>query len=382
VHPREILLRAERQQRCPSLRMNTWLPAELVAQVVRVLSRLVVPLFTGALWGCGGSDLVLPPDGSAPSATRSTITAEPSSIEAGSGTSTITVTVRSDAGAAVEGASVVLRASGGVNVLTPPSSTTGPDGVATATLQSGDPGEKVISATVNDSLELSQRASVTVVPAMASRIESVAGDSQSAPVGTQVPVAPAVRVVNDRGEPEADVRVTFAVTGGGGGIGGADQTTDADGIARVGGWTLGSSPGTNTLEARAGSLEGSPVIFTAEAISLEQQVNRLIFLVPPHDVREKETFSFQVALVDANNNVVPLSGVFIYVGLFPEGSSVPDNQLWRGERFENTDAGIAEFDVWIEKKGSYRLNALTDDLPELGPHGPEPYLFSELFRVR
>jgi hypothetical protein len=350
--------------------------------VVRVLSRLVVPLFTGALWGCGGSDLVLPPDGSAPSATRSTITAEPSSIEAGSGTSTITVTVRSDAGAAVEGASVVLRASGGVNVLTPPSSTTGPDGVATATLQSGDPGEKVISATVNDSLELSQRASVTVVPAMASRIESVAGDSQSAPVGTQVPVAPAVRVVNDRGEPEADVRVTFAVTGGGGGIGGADQTTDADGIARVGGWTLGSSPGTNTLEARAGSLEGSPVIFTAEAISLEQQVNRLIFLVPPHDVREKETFSFQVALVDANNNVVPLSGVFIYVGLFPEGSSVPDNQLWRGERFENTDAGIAEFDVWIEKKGSYRLNALTDDLPELGPHGPEPYLFSELFRVR
>jgi hypothetical protein len=347
---------------------------------LRVLSRLVVP--TGALWGCGGGDLVLPPDGSAPSATRSTITAEPSSIKAGSGTSTITVIVRDDAGAAIEGASVLLRASGGGNTLTPPSSTTGPDGVATATLQSGEPGEKVISATVNDSLELSETASVTVVPATASRIESIAGDQQRAPVGTQVPVPPAVRVVNDRGQPEAGVRVTFAVTGGGGGIAGADQTTDDDGVARVGGWTLGPSPGTNTLEARAGSLQGSPVIFTAEAISLVQQVHRLIFLVPPQDARVKETISFQVALVDANDNVVPLSGVFIYLDLFPEGSNVPDNQLLRGEHFENTGAGIAEFGVRIEKKGSYRLRALTDDLPELGPHGPQPYLFSELFQVR
>jgi hypothetical protein len=348
---------------------------------LRVLPRLVVPLCTGALSGCGGSDLVLPPAGGAPSANRSTLIAEPSSIEAGSGTSTITVTVRDDAGAAVEGAAVVLRASGGGNTLTPPSSTTGPDGVATATLQSGDPGEKVISATVNDSLELSQTASVTVVPATASRIESVAGDSQRAPVGTQVPVAPAVRVVNDRGEPEAGVRVTFAVTGGGGGIDGADQTTDADGVAGVDGWTLGPSPGTNTLEARAGSLEGSPVIFTAEAISLVQQVHRLMFLVQPRDARAKETISFQVALVDANDNVVPLSGVFIYLALYPEGSSVPNNQLLRGEHFENTDAGVAEFGVRIEEKGNYRLSALTDDLPELGPHGPQPYLFSELFRV-
>jgi hypothetical protein len=35
VHPREALLRAEYQPWYPGLRVDTWLPAELVAQVVR-----------------------------------------------------------------------------------------------------------------------------------------------------------------------------------------------------------------------------------------------------------------------------------------------------------------------------------------------------------
>ena len=30
---------------------------------------------------------------------------------------------------------------------------------------------------------------------------------------------------------------------------------------------------------------------------------------------------------------------------------------------------------------SARLRALTDDLPELGPHGPEPYLYSDFFEI-
>jgi hypothetical protein len=38
--------------------------------------------------------------------------------------------------------------------------------------------------------------------------------------------------------------------------------------------------------------------------------------------------------------------------------------------------------VSVDKKGRYRLRALTDDLPELGPHGPEPYLFSRVFEVK
>jgi hypothetical protein len=345
----------------------------------RVRSALFVSLWF-ASWGCGDADLVLPEPGSSPSVSRSTVTANPVLIAAGSGTSMITVTVLGDSGAPVPGASVAVQATGEGNTLTQPSGPTGPDGVARATLQSTEPGDKIISAAVNESLGLSQTASVTVTAGAVARMEATAGDAQRAPVGRPIAVPPAVRVVDHDGEPVAGLRVTFAVTGGGGSIEGADQTTNGNGVARVDSWTMGPSPATNILEARA-TADGSPVIFTAEGFSLVQEVDRLVFLVQPHDAKKKETISFRVALVDVDGNVVPLSGVFIYLDLFVEGSEVPNNQLLRGEHFDNTEAGVVDFGVFIEEKGRYRLEARTDDLPELGPHGPEPYLFSEVFRV-
>ena len=111
------------------------------------------------------------------------------------------------------------------------------------------------------------------------------------------------------------------------------------------------------------------------------EVERLSFVVPPSDGEENESFAVEVALVDADAHVVPLSGIFIYVDLFPEGADAPVNQRLRGERFENTEEGMATLDLAVEKKGRYRLRVLTDDLPELGPHGPEPYLFSDVFEV-
>jgi hypothetical protein len=122
-------------------------------------------------------------------------------------------------------------------------------------------------------------------------------------------------------------------------------------------------------------------VFTAEGTAAEAVVDRLVFLVPPRDAAENETFRVEVALVDEDGDVVPLSGIFIYVALFQEGRETPSNDLLTGERFENTEAGVAVFDLAVEREGRYRLRALTDDLPELGPHGPEPYLFSDVFEV-
>src|SRR4051794_25238425 len=112
----------------------------------RARSALVAPLCAAA-WGCGGADLVLPGSGGTPSITRSTITADPVSIAAGSGSSAITVTVLGETGGPVQGASVVVQAAGEGTTLTQPSGPTGSDGVARATLQSSEPGEKVVSAT-------------------------------------------------------------------------------------------------------------------------------------------------------------------------------------------------------------------------------------------
>ena len=58
------------------------------------------------------------------------------------------------------------------------------------------------------------------------------------------------------------------MTGGGGSIlGSATVLTGSDGISRVGGWTLGASPGPNTLRATVTGtgITGNPVTFTATA---------------------------------------------------------------------------------------------------------------------
>jgi hypothetical protein len=83
-----------------------------------------------------------------------------------------------------------------------------------------------------------------------------------------------------------------------------------------------------------------------------------------------------------NGNVVPLNGIEIYVGLFREGSDEPVNAALVGDRFRDTQNGIAVFNLSITDTGRYRIRALSDELPELGPHGPEPWLYSGPFEVR
>lgn len=44
----------------------------------------------------------------------------------------------------------------------------------------------------------------------------------------------------------------------------------------------------------------------------EPEVDRLVFLTPPPDAEVSERFPVEVALVDADGDVVPLSGIVIY----------------------------------------------------------------------
>jgi hypothetical protein len=326
-----------------------------------------------------------------PSAALSTVSVDPASIQVGSGVSTIRVTVRDAAGAPVPGATVTLTATGSGNKVNQPDRPTGNDGVATGTLRSDVAGTKDIVATINGTVQVMQTAQVFVTAAPASRIEAVEGDNQTAEAGQAVEVAPAVLVTNTQGEPVPGVGVTFVVTHGGGSVAGASQTTDANGIARVGSWTLGAA-GQNRLEARAGSLNGSPVVFTATATAEEPppppppppataEPDHFVFRVQPHDVAVDQWFTIEVAILDKSGNIVPLDGTQIYVGLWPEGSDGPNNTLLAGDRFVDTENGVAVFDLYVKKAGRYRFKARSDYLPkELGPYGPE--LFSNYFDVR
>jgi len=109
--------------------------------------------------------------------------------------------------------------------------------------------------------------SFTVSAASASTIAVNDGDSQSATAGTAVTTPPSVIVKDQFGNAVSGVSVTFAVGLGGGTVVPTTAiTTDAGGIARVTSWTLGSTPGANTLTATSGSLSGSPVTFNATGL--------------------------------------------------------------------------------------------------------------------
>jgi plastocyanin len=97
---------------------------------------------------------------------------------------------------------------------------------------------------------------------LAITLEKVPGAGESATVGTAVDPGPAVKVIDGFGDPVANVEVTFSAGSGGGAVAGAEQTTDAAGLATVGQWTLGTTAGTNTLFADSPGLERAT--FTAE----------------------------------------------------------------------------------------------------------------------
>jgi adhesin/invasin len=108
----------------------------------------------------------------------------------------------------------------------------------------------------------------------ASVIAIVAGDNQSATVGTAVPTAPSVKVTDASTNPLSGVVVTFAVASGGGTISpvNGQATTNASGIATLTSWTLGTTAGAQTLSASATGTGSATFHATANAAAADHMV--------------------------------------------------------------------------------------------------------------
>ena len=86
------------------------------------------------------------------------------------------------------------------------------------------------------------------------------GDGQSTFAGAALALTPTVTVRDAAGQPVAGAAINFEVVSGGGSIAGSVATSNAQGIATAGPWTLGTS-GEQIVEARLGSL--TPARFRA-----------------------------------------------------------------------------------------------------------------------
>jgi hypothetical protein len=96
------------------------------------------------------------------------------------------------------------------------------------------------------------------------RMEAITPTSLTGVVGDEVDPVPAVRVTDDDGVPVADIFITFRLAG----LGHLEREaalTDANGVATVARWTLGVTPHTATVSARAQDLP--EIHFTASALA-------------------------------------------------------------------------------------------------------------------
>ncbi len=111
--------------------------------------------------------------------------------------------------------------------------------------------------------------SATARPSTAASVVANAGNGQSAIVGRAVTTEPSVRVTDGFGNPVPGLEVVFEVTDGGGVAVGRRPVTNANGIAEVGGWTLGDVVGANALRATVNAggtvIANNPIVFTATA---------------------------------------------------------------------------------------------------------------------
>jgi hypothetical protein len=228
----------------------------LVVGIARGTARIVAQLLTGPA-DTAGVAVILPP---------ATIVADSGSGQTGPAggrlPNRIVARVRASDGVGVASVWVKFVVSLGGGSVSADSVLTDGAGRAGVTWTLGNVvGNQTVTATTPSLPAASAVFSATSTATGPGAIAIAAGNNQSALVGTAVATAPRVSVTDAGGNPVLGIVVTFTVTQGGGTVTGATQTTDANGFATVGTWTLGPAAGLNALTAAVSGL--TPVQFLA-----------------------------------------------------------------------------------------------------------------------
>jgi adhesin/invasin len=181
------------------------------------------------------------------------------------------VKITNSSNVGVAGIAITFAVASGGGNITGGSPTTDAGGVATVgswTLGQ-TAGANTLTATAAGTVSGSPVTfSATGTAGAASQLSKPAGtDAQQGPAGQNVSTPPAVLVRDQYNNAVANVGVTFAVATGGGSVTGGTTTTGVNGVATVGSWKLGNTPGANSLTATATGtgITGNPSTFTATA---------------------------------------------------------------------------------------------------------------------
>ena len=175
------------------------------------------------------------------------------------------------------------------------------------------------------------------LPDAPASLTKFAGDAQQATVGEPVQTIPVVLVRDQHGNPVPGVTVTFQVIAGGGNIQNTIATTDDEGLASVGRWTLGTVVQPQSLRASVSGL--TPVVFTLTP-EAGAGVQFVIEGTPPTAATSGAPFGpIVVRLRDPYGNFVPLALIGVTASLVGSEAGT-----LTGTTFASTDAdGRATF---------------------------------------
>lgn len=177
----------------------------------------------------------------------------------------------------------------------------------------------------------------TATAGAAEGVGIVSGNGQTGPVNQKLPADLVVEVRDAGHNPVPGVAVTWVVGEGGGSVNPSTSTTDGSGRASTG-WTLGSSPGRNTVSAVVSGIGVAE--FTATASGGAPA--RLSLLVQPSSTATSGVPLAQapvVQLLDPSGNPAAQGGVEVKAAIATGGGSLG------GTTTRSTDAnGRATFD--------------------------------------
>jgi hypothetical protein len=201
------------------------------------------------------------------STARSLVVASPTSIQAGSGSSTITVTARDINGNPVSGITVVLSSGDGDVVITQPGAVTDVNGEATGSVSATIVGTKTISATLNGATADST-AVVSVTAGAATQLVFTAAPSGSTVAGVAFGQQPVVTIQDANGNTvtSATDNVTLTLVTGSGVLSGTTTVAASGGIASFDALSLNLIGADKALAAASGALTPdiqSPATLTA-----------------------------------------------------------------------------------------------------------------------
>ena len=160
----------------------------------------------------------------------------------------------------------------------------------------------------------------TATAGTAEGVSIVGGDDQTGPVATELPADLVVQVRDAANNPVPDVAVTWVVGTGGGSITPSTSTTDQSGQATAA-WTLGPSPGPNTVSAVVSGIGVAEFSATATAGAPA----RLALVTQPSSSAVSGVPLGQqpiVQLLDAAGNPAQQSGVEVRVAIAAGGGTL------------------------------------------------------------